>query len=110
MKFTEYLKSLNFKPDDYLKIAKNTAKKYGYEFLSLSFSDKDKYKLKILDPLTRKYIYFGANGYKDYIIYKHLYNKAYADKKAFNYHSRAFNIYSKSDKYSPSVLSYIILW
>jgi hypothetical protein len=110
MYFVEYLKHLKVKPEKYLSIVKRKAKKYNFDYMSLNFSDKNKYKLKILDPLTKEYVYFGANGYFDKILYNILYNKKYADEKAFQYHARAFDIYHKSSKYSPSVLSFIILW
>jgi hypothetical protein len=110
MHFVEYLNELGVSPQKYLSIVKRKAKKYGFDFMSLAFSDDKKYKLKILNPETKKYIYFGANGYFDKILYNILFNKKYADKKAFQYHARAFDVYHKSPKYSPSVLSFIILW
>ncbi len=110
MSFKEYLLELDINPNEYLKEARKKAKKYNYNYTTLKYSDKDNKKLMILNPETNKYIHFGANRYKDYIIYKTLYNKEIANKKAFNYHSRAYNIYETSAKYSPSALSFIIIW
>ena len=94
----------NFDKDKYLRIAKSTAKKAGYNPKLLKFSTNPKKKLNYNG------IDFGASGYGDFIIYK-LTDPKIADKKRENYRKRAKKVMSETnDKFSPASLSYYILW
>ena len=94
----------NFDKDKYLRIAKSTAKKAGYNPKLLKFSTNPKKKLNYNG------VDFGASGYGDFIIYK-LTDPKIADKKRENYRKRAKKVMSETnDKFSPASLSYYILW
>ena len=69
-KFYEELKKYGINPSNYLKEMKKKAKKAGYDEKQLNFDNDDKHKLKISTEQGVKH--FGAVGYKDFYIYKHL--------------------------------------
>lgn len=96
-------------PKLYLKKANRQAKLHGYP--KVEFSDKPKYKLKILNPKTGKYIYFGSAINKDFIIYNTI-DKAIAKEKQRLYLARATRIKGgwRTNFYSPNWLSISILW
>jgi len=96
-------------PNLYLKKANRQAKLHGYP--NVEFSDKPKYKLKILNPETDKYVYFGSAINNDFIIYN-MTNKAIAKEKQRLYLARATRIKGewRNNSYSPNWLSICILW
>lgn len=103
-KFMNQLNKLNIEPSEYLKIARQTAQKAGYNPKLLNFSDNNKKKL-VYDNID-----FGAVNYNDFIIYK-LTNPEIAEKKRENYRKRAFKVMQETNnEYSPASLSYFILW
>ena len=103
--------------DKYLKEVKRKAYIYGLNKNLLEFSNNPKYKLEYYDKDNNKYIYFGSNGYNDYIIYKMLerlkeIQKGEADIKRHLYLSRSSKIKGnwKHNKLSKNNLSINILW
>jgi hypothetical protein len=101
-KFINQLNKLNIKPDEYLKIAKSTAKQAGYNPDLLKFSLSKKLNYNGVD--------FGAPNYNDFIIYK-LTNPEIANNKRDNYRARSKKVMEETkNKYSPASLSYYILW
>jgi hypothetical protein len=98
-------------PELYLTIAKDKAKKLGYNPKLLKFSDDKKHKLKYNN------VPFGLKGYNDYIIYsikayKGEITPAEAKKKMINYRKRATKIKGDwaKNKESPNSLAINILW
>lgn len=110
MEFQKQLSKFNITSKDYLKLAKYRAKKEGYNSSLLKLSDDNKHKLMY------KGVKFGAVNYNDFILYSVLVvdgkiSKEEAYKKRLNYRKRAFKVMNKTnDKFSPSALSYFILW
>ncbi len=103
-KFMNQLNKLNIEPSEYLKIARQTAQKAGYNPKLLNFSDNNKKKL-VYDNID-----FGAVNYNDFIIYK-LTNPEIAEKKRENYRKRAFKVMQETNnEYSPASLAYMIIW
>lgn len=108
-KFKNWLINNDIDPSVYLDFIKYLAKKNGYNPKLISFS---------LDPkkkLNYNGVDFGAYGYNDYIIYLYLellgkLSKGTAFNKRNNYRKRAFSVYQKSDKFSPSALAFNLLW
>jgi len=114
MYFQTVLKNLGINPNEYLNIVNNKAKYFKYSHIY--FSDDNKHKLMIIDPLGHK-IKFGSSINNDFIIYKLLekkgqYPKGTADKRRHSYLSRATNIKGewKKNKYSKNNLAIHILW
>ena len=104
--FIDYLKNKNINPEIYLKMAKKSALKNGYNPKLISFSYDGKHKLTYDSPEGFKS--FGSAAYNDYLIYQILNKIEYANKKRLNYHKRFFK--ESYDKYSPYELSLNILW
>jgi hypothetical protein len=80
-------------------------KKYLGKNGTLYPSEKSKYKYKVFNPNTNKFVYFGSMLYEDYL--KH------GDKiRKNNYLLRSGNIKGnwKDDKYSANNLARNILW
>lgn len=82
------------------------------KFLSLKKSDKDKFKYVISLVVNQKVkkIYFGANGYNDYIIYNKILTREEADKKKENYIKRHGVNQDWTDPLKAGTLSRYILW
>jgi hypothetical protein len=99
----------NININEYLEEANRKAKVFGFDGV-IELSDRHGKKLKFTDRQTDKVIHFGAKGYKDRIIYKMLYGKDYANKRAEQYRFRAWPTYTKAPFLSPSSLSWLILW
>ena len=75
-------------------------------------SDKPKYKYYIITSTGRK-VYFGQQGYNDYIIYNKNEGKEKADKMKKAYiarHKREEHLWNKSGINSPSFWSRFLLW
>lgn len=103
-KFIKQLEKLGIEPNKYLKIARETGKKAGYNPKEIIFSKNNTHKLEY------KGVSFGAVNYNDYIIYK-LTKPNEAEMKRTNYRKRAFKVMKETnDKNSPASLSYYILW
>lgn len=104
------LYQLDLNPNEYLKIARKTAKREGYDPKLLFFSDGRKHKLMY------KGTKFGSAVNGDYIIYKMLvekgiYDKEFAEKKRKAYRARAKGVMEDTDdNESRASLSYYILW
>ena len=80
-------------------------KKYLGKNAALYPSDKSKYKYKVFNSNTNKFVYFGSMLYEDY-------TKHGSEIRKNNYIRRASNIKGnwKDDKYSPNNLAIHILW
>jgi len=80
-------------------------KKYLGKNTPLYPSEKSKYKYKIFNPNTNKFVYFGSMLYQDYL-------KHGSEIRKKNYLLRSGNIKGnwKDDKYSPNNLARNILW
>ena len=115
MTFEDYIIDNGIDSKKYLKEARLNAKHYGLNPKYLHFSDDEKHKLVYEE--REKPIYFGRNGYNDYILYriyesKGLVPKDTAMEKRFNYLARATKIKGKwkDDPVSKNNLAINILW
>ena len=111
MKVIDFLETKNIEPEEYLLLARRSAKKHGYDPDLLHLSDKANYKL-MYDG-----IYFGANLYNDYIIYTLLHRQGkitleYVNNRRKSYLARSGGIEGdwKNDKLSTNNLARNILW
>jgi len=109
MTLKKLLKDLDIPLEKYINFVKIKIEKFGL----------DPYKLKIADDGKHKFNYdgikFGSVINKDYLIYLLLEDMGKVEPGTANkmrkaYRARAKDIYDKSDKLSPSSLSYQILW
>ena len=105
-KFKTQLKSINIQPEQYLKIAKNSAGKTGLDPAKLEFSDKTTKKL------VYNGVHFGAVGYKDFIIYsllndpkRDIYRKRYHDS-----HTKIAGEWKQQKERSANWLSLNVNW
>lgn len=82
------------------------------KYLGIKKSDKDKFKYVISLVVNQKVkkIYFGANGYNDYIIYNKILTREEADKKKENYIKRHGVNQDWTDPLKAGTLSRYILW
>jgi hypothetical protein len=110
-KFAAQLKSIGLSQSSYLKQAKSTAKRNGYNPSLLTFSDNSVHKL-MYDGSR-----FGRVGYGDYIIWKHNEKrgakpKGYAAMKrnVFRTSHSAIKGNWQSNPKSPNMLAIKILW
>jgi len=80
-------------------------KKYLVKNTPLYPSEKSKFKYKVFNPNTNKFVYFGSMLYEDYL-------KHGDEIRKKNYLLRSGNIKGnwKDDKYSKNNLSRHILW
>ena len=80
-------------------------KKYLGKNVALYPSEKTKFKYKVFNPNTNKFVYFGSMLYEDYL-------KHGDEIRKKNYLLRSGNIKGnwKDDKYSKNNLSRHILW
>lgn len=113
--FQKKLDSIGFKPNIYLKKAKELAEYSGYDPTKVSFCNTGTNKLMYDSP--EGLVHFGAPQYNDYIIYSFLESKkevekGTADQRRELYRARASNIkgHWKDNKYSPNNLAINILW
>ena len=85
--------------------ALTNTKKYLGKNAALYPSEKSKYKYKVFNPNTNKFVYFGSMLYQDYL-------KHGSEIRKKNYLLRSGNIKGnwKDDKYSKNNLSRNILW
>lgn len=114
--FQDYLESIGLPESLYLQFARDRAEKAGYDPSSLQLSDRPRYKLVLTDPTGRRR-YFGATGYRDYIIYLFLeatgqVSEGEAFLRRQNYHARASKAGGewKKDPFSPNRLALVINW
>jgi len=101
-KFFEWLKKHKIDHQQYMRMAKESAKKAGYDQSLLTFSTDGIHKL---DYNGTK---FGRVGYKDYIIYK-LSDPKKAEQAKERYHKSHSQI-NDDGKFSPNQLSLKINW
>jgi hypothetical protein len=78
------------------------AKKYFGKNVDIDFSTRKNKKYMILNPDTNKWIHFGSYPYEDYT--KH---KDKERRERFKIRNRKWQ---NSPKYTPSYMSYYILW
>ena len=85
--------------------ALTNTKKYLGKNTPLYPSEKSKYKYKVFNPNTNKFVYFGSMLYEDYL-------KHGDEIRKKNFLLRSGNIKGnwKDDKYSKNNLSRNILW
>ncbi len=95
--------------NEYLKIAKKNLKNAGYDG-DLEISNRFNKKLKYTDKKTGKILHFGDKLSKDFIIYTLTQGDKVAKIKQDHYKKRAKNVFNKTDKLSPSHLSWYVLW
>lgn len=107
---------MGYSPSVYLKDARKTAEKNGYNPSNLQFSDDTEHKMMMIDE-KRKSHYFGRTGYGDFLIYNYLekqkkVKKGLAKQKQSVFHKSHEKIRGnwKADKYSPNNLALRILW
>ena len=88
------------------------AKHYYGEDVVLKKSTRKTKKYMIYNPITKKFIHFGAMGYLDYTKYVQLYNLETANKHRTKYLKRALKIKGNwiNNQYSPNYLSMLLLW
>ena len=88
------------------------AKFYFGEDVILKKSTRKTKKYMIYNPITNKFVHFGAMGYLDYTKYIQLYDLETANKHRTKYLRRAY--FNKGDwktnRYSPHNLSMLLLW
>ena len=99
----------------FLKLAKQMAKKHGYDPKLLSLSENPKFKLSYFQDGKNKN--FGSSICKDYIQYKYFAKRGFidfnvAEKHRNSYMKRSSKINGewKNNKYSKNRLSQTILW
>jgi hypothetical protein len=66
----------------------------------------------IYNPITEKFVHFGAMGYLDYTKYIQLYDIKIANEHRRRYLKRALKIRGnwQNNPYSPNYLSILLLW
>ena len=114
-KFMKQLESKDLKSEEYLKKAKASAKKAGYDPKKIFFSDDNIHKL--MYKIDNKIIRFGRVGYGDFIIWSHLeknnkVSKGTADKKRNTFrksHGKITEIH-KLGKNTANELAINVLW
>jgi hypothetical protein len=114
-KFIKQLEDINYPVEQYLKDAKEVAKKRGYNPDKLFFANNNDNKLLYESPEGKKY--FGKAEYGDYLIWTFKENnkiveKGYANKKR-NVFRKSHNEITKKyklNKFSPNELAINILW
>lgn len=110
--FLSQLNAIGMKSSDYLDAARKQGRINGYNYFNIELSDKpDK---KLMYNHNGVYVHFGAVGYGDYIIYKHLEKigdavPGYAAKKRKVFKASHLEIEDKG-KYSPNQLALNINW
>lgn len=92
-----------------LQIVKKKARELGYDNVKKSTRKNKKYMIEVIDEDTKKFVHFGAKGYKDFLDHKN-------EKLRKYYRARHEGIKLKdgSPAYmrrgSPAFFSYYILW
>ena len=88
------------------------AKYYYGEDVILKKSTRKTKKNMIYNPITNKFIHFGATGYLDFTKYVQLYDLETANKHRTKYLKRALKIKGNwiNNQYSPNYLSMLLLW
>ncbi len=88
------------------------AKFYFGEDVKLLQSTRKTKKYMIYNPITNKFVHFGAMGYLDYTKYVQLYDLETANKHRTKYLKRALKIKGNwiNNQYSPNYLSMLLLW
>ena len=88
------------------------AKFYFGENVKLIQSSRKTKKYMIYNPITNKFVHFGAMGYLDYTKYVQLYNLETANKHRTKYLKRALKLRGNwiNNQYSPNYLSMLLLW
>ena len=114
--FLIQLNDIGLNPEQYLKEVKKRAKRAGYNPNDLYISDKNKYKLVMIDDEGKKH-YFGRVNYNDYIIYQFLEKNEKVPKGTARQKRRRFHISHelikgnwRNDKYSPNNLALRVNW
>ena len=109
-RFVSELKKDGISPDEYLKMAREKAKKKRLNWKTLDWSDDKKHKLQITAD-DGSIVRIGAAGLGDHIYYS-LAGDATAAEHRKRYLARATKIRGdwKKNKYSPNSLAIAILW
>lgn len=108
--FKSQLEEFGVSPTAYLRKARASAKKNGYDPKAVQFANDDKHKL-MLTTDDGRVVKFGAVGMGDFILHSSR-GKAEGLKAQKAYLARATKIKGdwKSDKFSPNNLAIHILW
>ena len=88
------------------------SKFYFGEDVKLLQSTRKTKKYMIYNPITKKFVHFGAMGYLDYTKYIQLYDLETANIHRTKYLKRALKIKGNwiNNQYSPNYLSMLLLW
>ena len=88
------------------------AKFYFGEDVKLLQSTRKTKKYMIYNPITNKFVHFGAMGYLDFTKYVQLNDLGTANKHRTKYLKRALKIKGNwiDNPYSPNYLSLLLLW
>jgi hypothetical protein len=111
-----FLISIGYTPVTYLKDARKTAKKNGYDSKSIFISDDSVHKLMMHTPYGIKR--FGRVGYGDFLIWKFLEKQQKVPKltsiikrnRFHKSHEALAEKYNITDKFAPNTLALNILW
>jgi hypothetical protein len=110
------LKSIGFRPTDYLRQVRRKAREAGYDPDSVLFSDKAEKKLVLVAPDGRR-VYFGATGYGDHLIYLFLESEGFVEpgtaakkRRTFQRSHRAMRGSWRTNPYSANRLALDLLW
>lgn len=111
--FKDQLQAVGLSSDAYLKEAKKLAKSSGYDPSKVSLSSDKNKKLQYKTP-DGKDVKWGAVGYNDFIIYKHLENVGKVDAGTSEKKRKVFKTshgaIKDKGKYSPNQLALNINW
>jgi hypothetical protein len=109
-KLKAQLAKIGITPEQYLKKARQAARREGYDARALQFSDNNVHKLMIYDDKGRVRR-FGRAGYGDFILWG-VQDAAKAQTKRRVFHASHSKIKGdwKNDKFSPNMLALKILW
>jgi hypothetical protein len=96
---------------DYETVLSRAKHYYGEDVKLLQSTRKTK-KYMIYNPITNKFVHFGAMGYLDFTKYIQLYDLETANKHRTKYLKRSLKIKGNwiNNQYSPNYLSMLLLW
>jgi len=84
-----------------IDVYKNAIKRYG-EDVNIKLSTRKDKKYMLLNPNTNTWVHFGQMGYEDYTLHR--------DKERRQRFLKRNAKWYDNDIYTPSYLSYVLLW